>query len=57
MTSQKSICEGGYQLRDLLLRDFSSIMFVISVLDIARELALFFGKRFSMQVSFKPSVP
>ena len=30
---------------------------VTGVLDLAREQALFFGKRFSMQVSFKPSVP
>ena len=44
-------------LRDLLLCDFSPIMFVTNVLDITREQALFFGKRFSMQVSFKPLVP
>ena len=35
----------------------SIYIFVTNVLDIAREQALFFGKRFSMQVSFKPSVP
>ena len=62
MTNQKSICEGGYQLRDLLLRDFNFHLYfrdlvVTNVLDIARDQALFFGKRFSMQVSFKPSVP